>query len=229
MHTTWGVVKISGSLLPSLRNLHEGTTRTGLVSLVALDLLFRRRNDAAAVEKFIILPMLDTDFIDHAMVLSTGIQKTGNTIAHATEGGSHCRHLTSSHRYSSNRGSRKAPCFPLRLYSDCLIKSIRLSKGSNYAYTGDGYQVLSICTCFLAKRSWVPREMLTVSQSPLGSLATLKAWPPTVVTCLERLVVSAWRRAKPSACPRPHGSPQPHPLPGPPRPRPRPPPPHPRP
>ena len=52
-------------------------------------------------------------------------------------------------------------------------------------------------------------------------MATLKAWPPTVVTCLERLVVSAWRGAKPS--------PRPLPLSGPLRTRPRPPPPRPRP
>ena len=77
------------------------------------------------------------------------------------------------------------------------------------------YHLLLMCTCFLARWSWVPREIWTVSQSPLGSFVNLKARSPAVVTCLEQLVVSAQRGAK--------LSPRPCPLPGPPRPRPRPP------
>ena len=77
------------------------------------------------------------------------------------------------------------------------------------------------CTCFLARWSCVPRENWTVSQSPLGNLATLKAWLSAVVTCLERLVLSARRGAKLSPRPRPLTSP-PRPQPRPPLPRPRP-------
>ena len=85
MHTIWGVVKISGSLLPSLRNLHEGTTSQGLVYLVALD-LFLRRLTADKAEEFILLPLLDPDFLDLALVLFIDIQQTGNIVAYATEG-----------------------------------------------------------------------------------------------------------------------------------------------
>ena len=58
MRTTWGVVKISGSLFPSLRKLHEVTMCQGLVSLVALYLFLRIQMYDAAKE-FIILPLLD--------------------------------------------------------------------------------------------------------------------------------------------------------------------------
>ena len=72
MRTTWGVVKISGSLIPSLQKLYEGTTCKGLVSLVALDIFLRRRTTASA-EEFILLPLLDPVFLDLVLVLSTGI------------------------------------------------------------------------------------------------------------------------------------------------------------
>ena len=101
MLTTWGVVKISGSLIPSLINLHEGTTCKGLVSLVSLYLFLRIRT-AAAAEEFILLPLFDPDFIDLALVLSIDIQQTGNIVAHSTEVVSHCGHLTSSNRDSRN-------------------------------------------------------------------------------------------------------------------------------
>ena len=111
MHTTWGFVKILGSLLPFLRKLFEGTTCQVLVALVAPDLILRRQ-PAAAVEE-VILHLLDPDFLNLALVLFTGVQQTGNIVAHATEGGIHCGHLTFSNRYSSNGGNRTAPSFPL--------------------------------------------------------------------------------------------------------------------
>ena len=120
MRTTWGVVKILGSLLPFFRNILEGTTCQGLVSLVDSDLFLRRQTAAAAEE--VLLPLLDPDFLDLAMVLSTGIQQTGNIFAHATDGGSHCGHLTSSNRDSSNGGNRTAPCFSLLLFFGLVDK-----------------------------------------------------------------------------------------------------------
>ena len=83
MRTTWGFAKISGTLLPFLINLHEGTTLQGLVSLVALDLFLRKRT-AAAAEEFILPRLLDTDFLDLALAFYTGIQQTSNIVAHAT-------------------------------------------------------------------------------------------------------------------------------------------------
>ena len=89
MHTTLGVVKTSGSLIPFLRL--EVTTCQGLFALVAPDLVFRRRTAAAAEEFF--LPLLDSNLIKIVLVLLTGIQKPGNIVAHATESVSHCGHL----------------------------------------------------------------------------------------------------------------------------------------
>ena len=114
MRTIWGVVNISGSLLLFLRKLPEGTTCQVLFALVAPDLIFRRRTSDTAEE--ILLPLLDDDFLDLALVLFTGIQQPGNIVAHATESGSHCRHFYSSNRDSSNGGNRTTPSFPLPLF-----------------------------------------------------------------------------------------------------------------
>ena len=53
--------------------------------------------------------------------------------------------------------------FPCTFSIYWMRKSIRLSKDSISPYTGDGYHVLLICTCFLASCSLVPREIRTVS------------------------------------------------------------------
>ena len=70
MRTAQGVVNISGSLLPFLGL--EGTACQGLVALVAPDFIIRRKTAAAAEE--VLLPLLDTDFLNLALVLLTGIQ-----------------------------------------------------------------------------------------------------------------------------------------------------------
>ena len=45
----------------------------GLVALVAPDLIFQRRTDAASEE--VLLSLLDSDLLDLALVLFTGIQQ----------------------------------------------------------------------------------------------------------------------------------------------------------
>ena len=69
MRTTRGLVNISGFLLPFLG--FEGTACQGLVSLVANDFIFRRQSAAAAEEY--LLPLLNSDVLNLAMVLLTGI------------------------------------------------------------------------------------------------------------------------------------------------------------
>ena len=69
MRTTHGVVNISGSLLPFLRL--DGTTCQGLIALVATDLIFIRLTAAASEE--VLLPLLDSDLLNLALVLITGI------------------------------------------------------------------------------------------------------------------------------------------------------------
>ena len=69
MGTTRGVVNISGSLIPFLRL--DGTTCQGLDALIAPDLIFRRLTAAAAEE--VLLPLLDSDIFNLALVLLAGI------------------------------------------------------------------------------------------------------------------------------------------------------------
>ena len=69
MHTTQGVVNISGSFLLFLGL--EGTACQGLVALVAPDFIFRRQTATAAEE--VLLPLLDSDIFNLALVLLTGI------------------------------------------------------------------------------------------------------------------------------------------------------------
>ena len=69
MCTTQGVVNISGSLLPFLG--FEGTACQGLVALVAPDFIIRRHTAAAAEE--VLLPLLNPDIFNLALVLLTGI------------------------------------------------------------------------------------------------------------------------------------------------------------
>ena len=87
MRTTWGFVNISGSLLPFLRKLLEGTTCQCLVTLVAPDLILRRRT--AAFSEEVLFPLIDPDLLNLALVLFTGIKLPRNIVAHATESGSH--------------------------------------------------------------------------------------------------------------------------------------------
>ena len=121
MRTTWGVVNISGSLIPFIRKLLKGTTCQVLVALVAPDLILRRRTAAAAEE--VLLPLIDPDFLDLELVLFTGIQHAGNIFARATEGGSHCGHLNFSNKDSSNGGNSMAPSFPLPLFYRLVDKN----------------------------------------------------------------------------------------------------------
>ena len=69
MRTTRGVVNISGYLLPFLGL--EGTACQGLVALVAPDFIIRRQTAAAAEE--VLLPLLNSDLLNLALVLLTGI------------------------------------------------------------------------------------------------------------------------------------------------------------
>ena len=69
MRTNRGVVTISGSLLSFLRL--DGTTCQGLVALVAPDLIFRRQTAAAAEE--VLIPLIDSDLFNLALVLLTSI------------------------------------------------------------------------------------------------------------------------------------------------------------
>ena len=92
----------------------EGTMCQGLVALVAPDLIFRRRTAAAAEE--VLFSLLDSDLLNIALVLFTGIQQPGNIVAHATESVSHCGHLAFSNGDSSNGGNRTTPSFPLPLF-----------------------------------------------------------------------------------------------------------------
>ena len=70
MLTTRGVVNISGSLLPFLGL--NGTACQGLVALVAPDYVFRRRTADAAAEE-VLLPLLESDLFNLALVLLIGI------------------------------------------------------------------------------------------------------------------------------------------------------------
>ena len=69
MRTAWGVVNIEGSLLPFLGL--EGIARQGLVAFVAPDLIIQRQTAAAAEE--VLLPLLNSDIFNLALVLLTGI------------------------------------------------------------------------------------------------------------------------------------------------------------
>ena len=69
MRTTQGVVNISGSLLPFLGL--EGTACQVMVALVDPDFIFQRRTAAAAEE--VLLPLLNSDLFNLALVLLTGI------------------------------------------------------------------------------------------------------------------------------------------------------------
>ena len=69
MHTILGVVKISGSLLPFLEL--EGTACQVLVDLVAPGFIIQRRTATAAEE--VLLPLLNPDLFNLALVLLTGI------------------------------------------------------------------------------------------------------------------------------------------------------------
>ena len=85
-----------------------------MVALVAPDLIFRRQTAAAAEE--VLLPLLDSDLFNLALVLLTGIYQPGNIIAHATESGSHRRHLAFGNRDSSNGGNRTTYSFTIPLF-----------------------------------------------------------------------------------------------------------------
>ena len=80
MHTARGVVNISGSLLPFLGL--EVIACQGLVALVAPNIIIRRRN--AAADEEVLFTLLDSDLLDLALVLFTGIQQTGNIVAYTT-------------------------------------------------------------------------------------------------------------------------------------------------
>ena len=69
MRTIRGVVNISGSLLPFLGL--EGTACQGLVALVAPDFIIRRRT--AVADEEVLLPLLNPDLFNLALVLLTGI------------------------------------------------------------------------------------------------------------------------------------------------------------
>ena len=64
-----GVVNISGSFLSFLGL--EGIACQGLVALVVPDFIIRRQTAAAAEE--VLLPLLDSDLFNIALVLLTGI------------------------------------------------------------------------------------------------------------------------------------------------------------
>ena len=83
MRATWGVVIISGCLLLFLINHLEKTTCQGLVASVAPNIVLRRQTAAAA--EVVLFPLIDSDLLNIALVLLTGIKQPGNIVAHATE------------------------------------------------------------------------------------------------------------------------------------------------